>query len=262
MEQPNGVTQVNPNPNPENLEPADGGGVDANGQQITTVDQPEKLYAGRFKTPEELEEHYKLSSTEGQRLAQEVKRLQALVRTADVTKTDTSQPQSKQGGYDSFFDKDTSEAIKWYIRNHITEFAQSQKSEESYRKQVADSWEDTKKEYPELSNPQSELFQLADKILFERSLATRSEDGTLTLATPYAYRIAVDAAYAQLQKQGPARQAAAAKKNQAVSVSGRATGGYVPTGRLTEEQYNKLSDEQKDAYDAWSVQNKLNNNRR
>ncbi len=240
--EPNGVTQTNPEDNQEVLEPTGDG-------QEQVVE--EKLYAGRFKTPEELEEHYKLSSTEGQRLAAEVKRLQSLVKGASAQ---PMQPHNKQGGYDGFFDNDTDKALEWKIQNLLTSYAQSQKSEESYRKQVAESWEDTKKEYPDLANQQSELFQLADKILFERGLATKDEaTGVLTLATPFAYRIAVDAAYAQLSKQAPAKQALAAKKGQATAISGRSTSGYVPTGRLTDDQYGKLSEDEKDAYDKWTT---------
>jgi hypothetical protein len=258
MEQPNGTTQ--PNPEEEVLETA--GEEQVAGQGAPVEGEP-KLYAGRYRTPEELEEGYKNSSTEGKRLFAEVQRLQAIVQKAQGQGTTQpgSQPQPKGQGYENFFDKDTSEAIKWVIRNNLHEFAQSQKSEESYRKKVADVWEETKKEYPDLNNQSSELFQLADKILFERGLASRDAEGTLILATPYAYRIAVDAAYASLSKQAPTRAAQAVKKGQATAVSGRATGGYTPTGRLTEEQYNKLSDEQKDAYDAYTVQNKINNRR-
>jgi len=256
--EPNGATQTTPEQEP--LEATGVAGQEGAGQAQGQVEP--YLYAGRTSDPKELERLYGESSNEGKRLAAEVKRLQEIVQSIQGQNRATPvQPSPNKGGYEDFFDKETDAAIKWYIRNHLNEFAQSQKSESAYQKQVADCWAETLKEYPDLNNQQSELFQLADKILFERGLATRDDSGVLILATPYAYRIAVDAAYAQLSKQAPNKQAIVAKKGQATSVSGRATGGYTPTGVLTEETYNKLSDEQKDAYDAWTVQQKINNRR-
>ena len=256
--EPNGTTPPNPQET-EGQEPIGGQAEPVGGTQ--GVEEP-RLFAGRYKTPEELEEGYKQSSNEGKRLFQEVQRLNAIVQSFQKQGTpQQGQPQGKQGGYDGFFDVDTLAALKWLINGHLTEYSQARESESEFQRQVSAVWEETKKEYPDLNDQNSELFQLADKILFERGLASRNDKGQLILITPYAYRIAVDTAYAQLSKQTPTRTAQAVKKGQATAVSGRATSGYVPTGRLTDEQYNKLTDEQKDAYDAWCVQNKIGKTR-
>jgi len=241
----NGITQINPEEE-DVLEPA--AGQEAPVGEVSVEGEP-KLYAGRYKTPEELEEGYKNSSTEGKRLFAEVQRLTQLVKGTGAQPA--SQPKGK--GYEDFFDKDTAEAIKWYIQNHITQFAQSQSSEVEYQRQVDGIWKDTVKECPDLNNQESELFQLADKILFERGLGAWNAKGKMELATPWAYKIAVDAAYAQLSKQAPAKLAAATRKGQATAISGRSTSGYVPTGRLTDDQYSKLSEDEKDAYDKWTT---------
>ncbi len=244
MEPNNGVTRE--------TNPQEEGGLDP---IMEGQGEEPKLYAGKYKTPEELEEAYSNSNKEATRMAQEIKRLSGIAQTAGrpSVKPEVSNPE--KSGFAGFFDKDTEAAINWLFQNHITDFATSQKSQSAYVNQVSEIWDQTKKEYPDLNNPESELFRLADRLLFERGLAERKENGDIALVTPYAYRIAVEAASTILSKELPAKQAMNVKKNQATAVSGRAT-GFTPQGKLSLEAYNKLSEEDKDKYDQWSVNQK------
>lgn len=221
------------------------------------AEETSRLYAGKYKTPEEIEQGYIESNKEATRMAQEIKRLTRILQTnqAERTPANSVTPNTAKTNFEGFFEKDTEAALKWLVQNHITDFATSQKSQTTYVGQVSAIWEQTKKEYPDLNNPESELFKLADKLLFERGLAERHENGDIALVTPYAYRIAVEAASAILSREVPAKQAVSMKKNQAISVSGRAT-GFIPQGRLSPEAYNKLSEDDKDKYDQWSINQK------
>ncbi len=244
MAEPNVVTQPNPDVQ-EGLEPLGEGEGQGEGQPA--VEEP-RLLAGKYKTPEELEEAYANSNREATRMAQVLKQL-----TAQLTGKPTVQPDGPaKTGFEGFFDKETGDALKWLIQNHLAEFATSQKSHESYTRQVSEIWAQTQKDFPDVTDSESELFKLADKILFERGLAERNDKGELVLATPYAYRIAVEAASTILAQQAPQKLAVGLKKTQATAVSGRAT-GFTPQGKLTPEQYDKLSDEDKDKYDQWQL---------
>src|SRR3990167_7993194 len=118
---PEEVVELNPEAGSSTGTESPGGSVaDPNAGQ-------EKLYAGRFKTPEELEEHYKLSSQEGVRLSGELKRVMAVIQGLQNPQGAGTKPQTK--GFEGFFDADTESALKWFIQNHLTGYAQSQKSE-------------------------------------------------------------------------------------------------------------------------------------
>lgn len=250
MLDPNGATQTNPQET-EEVQALPGQEIPQQEGDFQAVEETQpKLFAGKYKTPEELEEAYTNSNREATRMAQELKRLNAVVQQIQSKPVNQQKPTT---GFESFFDDDTREAIKWYIQNALAEFAQSQKSQTAFERQVTEVWENTKRDYPEVADPQSELYQLADKLLMENGLATYDQNGQLVLMTPHAYRIAVEAAYAQLAKKAPETQEAGMKKNRAVAVQGKTT-RTIPTGKLTLEQYNKLPDEEKDRYDAQQAQ--------
>lgn len=246
MAEPNVVTQPNPDVQ-EGQEPLGGEGQ-GEGQVAEGQQGEPRLFAGKYKTQEELEEAYINSNREATRMAQVLKQLTAQLTGKPAVKTDGS----VKVGYEEFFDKETGDALKWLIQNHLAEFATSQKSHDSYVRQVGEIWAQTQKDFPDVANSESELFKLADRILFERGLAERNEKGELILATPYAYRIAVEAASTILAQQAPQKQAVGLRKTQATAISGRAT-GFTPQGKLTPEAYGKLSDEDKDKYDAWQL---------
>ena len=220
-----------------------GTGQETSGQQ----EQQEKLYAGRFKTPEELEEAYKHSSTEGQRLNQRMKQLEQQLAQAR-TPARKEAIQEKIDDLEKYFDKDTSRVLKGYIDNRLSEFQTSTQGQFQFQQQVSTVWEETKKDFPEVANPQSKLYQRANEILFERGLAILGENGGMQLTTPYAYRMAVEAAFAELNRQSPEDKQTAGQKSLAGKVQGKG-GNFSPRGKLTIEQYMALTDDQKDAYD-------------
>ena len=100
----------------------------ATGTETTETSQPlgqeEKLYAGRFKTPEELEEHYKLSSQEGIRLNQENQRLNQLMQQFQRARTPAKQ-EAIRGKIDDVlskhFEPDTAKVLSEWgnSRNNI-----------------------------------------------------------------------------------------------------------------------------------------------
>lgn len=237
------LEQENPEQNPP---------VESSEQTSPEAQEEERLYAGRFKTDTELEEGYKQSSQEGIRLAQEVKTLREQL----------SQPKQKEVIQDKlddlsgYFDADTAKVISGYterkIQAALNQYTEKSQAEVSFTTQVTESWDETKKIYPEAADPNSKLYQLADKILFEKGLAVR-ENGTVKLMTPFAYRIAVDSAWAELGRQAPEDGKLKTKKNQATALGGRGSrsaGG----GKMTYDQYRAMSDDEKDAYDRQTVQ--------
>ncbi len=147
---------------------------------------------------------------------------------------------------------ETAKILTTYTKDKIAEAIkterQSWKGDTDFVKQVTDVWEETKKLYPEAANPQSKLYLRANEILFERGLAEVSENGTVQLLTPFAYRIAVEAASAELGRQAPANAETKNKKGRAVQVAGK--GSIIRTGgKLSYAEYMKLDDDAKDAYD-------------
>ena len=209
--------------------------------------EEEKLFAGRFKSPEELEDAYKHSSTEGQRLAGEVKRLTQMVKSS-LTPGEKKEVEDKVTDLTKHFDPETSRVLSNYFGNLVEQrFAKSSQETQAqgeFQTQVTTVWEETKKLYPEAANPKSKTYIRANEIMFERGLATVDEAGTVVLLTPFAYRIAVEAADAELSRQTPST-----KKGRVGAIAGR---GSTPTtqGKLTYEQYQALpSDEARDAYD-------------
>lgn len=248
-----GETPVTPPKEPEELNPKGQqpeGGKEPEGTPPATPTTPEpeeKLYAGRFKTPEELEEHYKLSSQEGIRLASEVKRLTGMVQSA-LTPGEKKEVQEKVTDLTKHFDAETARVLSSYFGNLVEQrFAKSSqetKEQGDFQTQVSESWEETKKLYPEAANPKSKLYIRANEILFERKLATQATDGTVQLLTPFAYRIAVEAASLELSRQTPA-----GAKKKVGAIQGPGSKATIQ-GKLTYEQYMALpSDEARDAYD-------------
>jgi len=219
--------------------------------EANEVNQPEgnegKLYAGVFKTPEELEQGYVNSNREATRMAQEIRRL---VQQA-------STPKEKEAVAEEItdltkhFDPETAKILSGYVKNMLkTEFSsfqESSKKQTEFQSQVSDVWEETKKEFPDAANPQSKLYSRANEILYERGLAEQTPDGGVKLLTPFAYRIAVEAASVELGKQASENAGTNAKKGQAGAIQGK--GSKTSSGKLTYDQYNKLSDDEKDAYD-------------
>lgn len=219
---------------------------------VTPPVEEEKLYAGRFKTPEELEDAYKHSSTEGQRLSGEVKRLTQMVQSA-LTPGEKKEAEEKVTDLTKHFDPETARVLSNYFGNLVEQrFAKSSqetKEQGDFQTQVSTVWEETKKLFPEAANPKSKTYIRANKILFERGLATLGADGTVRLLTPFAYRIAVEAASVELSRQ----TLPSGKKGKVGAIQGP---GSKPTiqGKLTYEQYMALpSDEARDAYDKSQV---------
>lgn len=246
-------------PNPEEtgqLNPEEGQQEGEAGTANTeTPEEPageEKLYAGRFKTPEELEEAYKLSSNEGIRLAGEVKRLTTEFQQAQ-TPVEKEEVRDKINDLSQHFDEDTAKILENYVNNRletkIAEMGQSNKAQSEFESEVSENWEETKKLYPDVANPQSKLYLRANEIMFERKLAELEADGTVKLLTPFAYRIAVEAADSELSRQATEAAPNQTKKSQAGIVQGKGS-KTVSQGKLTYEEYNKLSDDEKDAYDS------------
>ena len=135
------------------------------------------------------------------------------------------------------------------IQEALENYVQTSRSQSEFQTQVNQSWEETKKLYPDVANPQSKLYVRANEILFERGLAKVDDgSGQVQLLTPFAYRIAVEAASAELSRQAPQEAQAQTRKSQAGAVQGRAS-NFSPKGKLTYDQYSRLSDEEKDAYD-------------
>lgn len=236
--------------------------VNAGTEQATQQEQ-ERLYAGRFKTPEELEEHYKYSSNEGIRLAQEVKRLNAELQQARTPK-EQQVVQDKIDELYQYFEPETAKILSNYVgkqaktqaqnivRQILSERDNQERARSEFSRAVSENWEETKQLYPEVANPQSKLYQRANEILFERKLAEVANDGTVRLLSPFAYRMAVEAASVELGRQANQTAETQEKKNRAINVQGKTTRNS-SSGRLTYEQYLKLSDEEKDAYDQQNI---------
>ena len=218
--------------------------------KVTPEVEPEKLYAGKYKTPEELESAYASSNSEATRMAQEIKRLNTLQQKAPPVQKEAIQ--DKIDDLSKYFDPETAKILTNYtndrIANAITKERQSWKGETDFTSEVTKVWEETKKLYPEAANPQSKLYLRANEILFERGLAEIAENGTVQLLTPFAYRIAVEAASAELGRQAPVNAEVKDKKGRAVQIAGK--GSKVrTTGKLSYAEYSKLDDDAKDAYD-------------
>lgn len=242
-------------PATEELTPEEQAAKEALEAGQTPPEGEEKLYAGRFKTPEELEESYKHSSQEGIRLAQENKRLQTELQQAQTPK-EVAEIKEEIVDLNKHFDADTAKVISEYVDGKIkagissglNNFKAESEGQTAFSKQVTEVWDETKKLYPEAADSKSNLYLRANEILFERGLAQTDASGQLRLLTPFAYRIAVEAASAELSRQVPGNDVLKGKKGRAGAIQGKAGGG-TPQGKLSYEQYEKLSDEQKDAYD-------------
>lgn len=229
-------------------------------QQVTGIENQsqesqERLYAGRFKTPEELENAYKNSSTEGQRLATRARQLEFELQQAR-TPREAEKIQDKIDDLNKYFDPETAKVLGGWHRNETTRmiqealnnWQQNNQAQSTFVSQVTEVWEETKKLYPDVADPKSKLYQRANEILLERNLAQASQDGSIQLLTPFAYRIAVEAAVAEQGRQAPDNANLQTRKNQAGLIAGR--GSRTTTfGKLNEDQYMALSDEQRDAYD-------------
>lgn len=211
----------------------------------------EKLYAGVFKTPEELEQGYVNSNKEATRMAQEIKRLNTALQQA-ATPAKREAIQDKIDDLTKYFDPDTAKILSTWTKQQIAEAIskdrESSTRDTEFRSQVSENWEETKKLFPDLTNQQSKLYVRANEILFERGLAEVDGEGNIRLLTPFAYRIATEAASIELGRLASENIGTQVKKGQAGMVQGKGSKGS-GGGNLTYEQYNKLSDEEKDAYD-------------
>ena len=217
-----------------------------------TQQQEEKLYAGKYKTVEELESGYSNSNQEATRMAQEIKRLTQMVQSA-LTPTEKKEVEDKVTDLTKHFDPETARVLSNYFGNLVEQrFAKSSQeaqADSDFKTQVSKVWNETTKLYPEATNPKSKLYIRANEILFERKLAQQDTDGTVRLLTPFAYRIAVEAASLELSRQ----TSPSAKKGRTGAIQGK---GSTPTtqGKLTYEQYMALpSDDARDAYDKSQV---------
>jgi len=210
----------------------------------------EKLYAGVYKTPEELEQGYINSNREATRMAQEIKRLSTLAQQAPPKEKEKIE--EKITDLTKHFDPDTAKILSGYFKNLLkTEFdgfQENSRVQGEFQKQVTDVWAETEKLFPDVKNQQSKLYVRANDILFERQLAEITPSGEVKLLTPFAYRIAVEAAYTELGRQASENAAAPGKKGRAGMIQGKGSKGF-GGGKLSFEQYQKLSDDDKDAYD-------------
>jgi len=221
--------------------------------QVTPIAEEEKLYAGKYKTPEELEAGYENSNREATRMAQEIKRLTGMVQSA-LTPGEKKEVEDKVTDLTKHFDGETARVLSNYFNNLVEQrFAknsQETQAQSDFKTQVSENWEETKKLYPDVANPKSKLYLRANEILFERKLATQDASGTVQLLTPFAYRIAVEAASLELSRQ----TSPSASKGRVGAIAGR---GSKPAtqGKLTYEQYMALpSDDARDAYDKSQTQ--------
>ena len=243
LETPEGTEELNPEG--QQLEGAEGAG----GKTPETPEGQEevKIYAGRFKSPEEMETAYKHSSQEGIRLAGEVRRLQQMVQSA-ITPAQKQEAADKVTDLTKHFDPETSRVLDEYFEGLVEKrFAknnQENKAQSEFQAEVSKNWEETKKLYPEAANPKSKVYIRANEILFERNLAEVKTDGTVHVTSPFAYRTAVEAAVLELSRQAPS-----ANKGKVGAIAGRGS-RPVAQGKLTYEQYMALpSDDARDAYD-------------
>ncbi len=220
--------------------------------EVTPIVEEEKLFAGKYKTVEELESGYANSNQEATRMAQEIKRLTQMVKSS-LTPGEKKEVEDKVTDLTKHFDPETSRVLSNYFGNLVdkrfTKGSEETQAQSDFQTQVSESWEETKKLYPEAANPKSKTYIRANEIMFERNLATIDEAGTVVLLTPFAYRIAVEAASLELSRQ----TSPSANKGKVGAIAGK---GSTPTaqGKLTYEQYMALpSDEARDAYDKSQV---------
>ncbi len=244
-----GEVSATPPKEPEGLNPPEGGQPPKEPEgtpPVTPLVKEEKLYAGRFKDPEELEVAYKESSTEGQRLAGEVKRLTQMLQSS-LTPGEKKEVEEKVTDLTKHFDTETARVLDGYFKSLVdNRFAtnnQATKEESDFNTQVLENWEETKKLFPEVVDPKGKLYIRANEIMFERGLA-KMDGKTVVLTTPFAYRMSVEAASVELSRQTPSPG-----KNKLGAIAGKG-GKSAPQGKLTYEQYQALpSDEARDAYD-------------
>ena len=213
--------------------------------------QEEKLYAGKYKTPEELEEAYTNSNREATRMAQELKRLNTLLQQASTPEKKEA-IEEKIDDLTKHFDPETARILQGYfgnlVKSELEKLQETTRTQGEFQKQVTDVWDETKKLFPDVANPNSKLYVRANEILFERGLAEVDATGKIRLLSPFAYRMATEAAYSELGMKASEDAGVKAKKGQAGMVQGKGSKGF-GGGKLTYEQYQKLSDEEKDTYD-------------
>ena len=211
----------------------------------------EKLYAGKYKTPEELETAYTNSNKEATRMAQELKRLNTQLQQAS-TPLKKEAIQDKIDDLTKHFDPETARILTGYFDNRIKTMIESSQEtsrvQGEFQKSVSDVWEETKKLFPDVANSNSKLYVRANEILFERGLAEIDANGTTRLLSPFAYRMATEAAATELGRQSSEDAGVKVKKGQANMIQGRGSKSF-GGGKLTYDQYQKLSDDEKDAYD-------------
>lgn len=209
----------------------------------------EKLYAGKYKTVEEMESGYLNSNSEATKMAQEINRLKQMVQSS-LTPGEEQEVKDKIIKLENHFDGETSKVLTQYfnqlMQSKLAENAQTTQTETAFATQVSDSWQETLKLYPEAADPKGKLYIRANEIMFERGLAeVDPTDGKVVLLTPFAYRMAVEAASLELGKQTPVNP----NKPRVGAIAGRA-GAPAAQGKLSYEQYMALpSDEDRDAYD-------------
>ncbi len=209
----------------------------------------EKLYAGKYKTQEELETGYINSNAEATRMAQEIVRLKQMVQSS-LTPGEALEAKDKIVKLENHFDEGTSKVLNQYfeqlMKTKLAENTQVAQTETAFATQVSNSWQETLKLYPEAADPKGKLYVRANEIMFERELAqVDPADGKVVLSTPFAYRMAVEAASLELGKQATP----SVNKPRINAIQGPG-GKPAVQGKLTYEQYMALpSDEERDAYD-------------
>ena len=215
---------------------------------VTPVVEEEKLLAGKYKTVEELEAGYSSSNSEATRMAQEINRLKQMVQSS-LTPGEKQEVKEKVIDLDKHFDPETSRVLNSYfsqlVDKRVTDTAQATKEQSDFQTQVTSNWQETLKAYPEAADTKGKLYLRANEILFERGLASVDQAGKVVLVTPFAYRMAVEAASLELSKQATP----SANKTKINAIAGKG-GKSAPQGKLTYESYMALpSDEERDAYD-------------
>jgi len=260
------VTQTNPEENSGSVTPGSEEEVSqypgsvSDGSEEGQQQATERLYAGRYKTPDELEAGYKESQREATRMAQELKRMQQVLQSVQ-SKPGTSPKTEDIPDFVKAFEPETAKNLQAMIRyeakklveDSLSRYSSAQTQAQQVSKLIESDWSKLCTEHPDLKNTSSKLYQTADRLLFALGLAQRDANGELSLAHPFAYRLAVNAALTELnQTSASAAGVNQPKKNLAGKVAG--TGSPRTTGKkLTKEEYLRLSDEDKDAYDLASM---------
>lgn len=157
-------------------------------------------------------------------------------------------------GYDPEFKKALSGYTQKQIKDAIAEYHKNSVFQNEYETGVRNSRNKALEEFGDefefakngKMNTQSPLYQLANEIIFSK-YAVFNPDGTFAkYNTADAEYLATCEAYAILAKRAKQQPQ---NKGQLTAIKGKSTGSAAVKGQLSYEEYNKLSDADKDAYD-------------